>query len=112
MSHGPQNLSPRRDPFDSVRRLTRTTVAHFTRAPGTVVDSSHPVVVSNSAVTVTSVILSPVAAPPQLICPSVHSCTWHCPEDVTVVAAVVFVPLSTVDSVSSASVPALYCVIP
>ena len=68
------NSSPRRDSFDSVRRLTRTAAAHFVRAAGTVIDSSHPVFVSNSAVTVTSVILSPVVALPQLICPSVHSC--------------------------------------
>ena len=45
-------------------------------------------------------ILNPVAALPQLICPSVHSCVWYCPERVTVVATVVFVPLSPADSVS------------
>ena len=61
----------------------------FHRAAGTVIDSS--------------VILNPVAASPQLISPSVHSCVWHCPQLVTVVAAVVFVPLSLVDFVSSGS---------
>ena len=66
-----------------------------------------PSLVSNSAVTVTSVILSLVAALPQLIGPSVHSCVQHCPERVTVVAAV-FVPLSPV---SPGSVLALYCLI-
>ena len=47
-----------------VRRLTRATVAHFIRPAATVVKASHPVVVSNSAVTVTSVIVSPVTAAP------------------------------------------------
>ena len=47
---------------------------------------------SNSAVTVTPGIVSPVAASPQLVCPSVHLCVLHCPEHATVVAAVVFVP--------------------
>ena len=68
--------------------------------------------VNDSGVTVTSVIVSPVAVSPQLVCPSVHSCIWHCPEHVTAVAAVVFVPLSPVDSVSSSPFLALYCVIP
>ena len=56
-------------------------VAHFIGAAGTV--------------TVTSGILNPVAASPQLVSPSVYSCVSHCPERVTVVVAV-FVPLSPV----------------
>ena len=109
MSHGPQNLSPRRDSFDSVRRLTRTTVAHFVRAAGTVIDSSHPVFGEQFGCHRHLCDLEPCGCLPQLIGPSVHSCVQHCPERVTVVAAVVFVPLSPV---SSGSVLALYCLNP
>ena len=83
-----------------MRHLTRTTLAHFIRVAGTVVDSSHPVVVSDSAVTVTSVILSPVATSHLSLGSLVHR----------VVPAVMFEPLSLVDSLSPASV--LYHVIP